>query len=131
MINDLIGLRHETAAKFFPGCKTIDCFGLFIETRKRLGLHDFADDFEWVYQEIDNQTLPLRKIAAYMKKIARRTDCPIEGDLAVLPSKATTIGLGVVVNGGILTITENGSSFWCPMVKDVKFWTPVNSSALN
>jgi hypothetical protein len=131
MINDLIGLRHETAAKFYPGCTTIDCFGLFIETRKRLGLYNFADDFEWVYQEIDNQTLPLRKIAALMKKIARRTDCPVEGDLVVLPSKSTTIGLGVVINGGILTISENGSSFWFPMIKEAKFWTPIDSSALN
>lgn len=131
MINDLIGLRHELTARFSPGCKTIDCFGLFIETRKRLGLHDFADDFEWVYQEIDSQTLPLRKIAACMKKIAQRIDRPIEGDLAVLPSKATTIGLGVVINGGILTITENGLSFWCPMIKEAKFWTPINLAALN
>lgn len=131
MVNDLIGLRHETAAKFFPGCTTIDCFGLFVETRKRLGLHDFADDFQWVYEDIEDKVLPLRRIASVMKKIARRTDFPREGDLAVLPSKNTTIGLGVVINGGILTITENGPSFWMGMANDAKFWTPIDSAVLN
>jgi hypothetical protein len=123
MINDLIGLRHETAAKFFPGCTTIDCFGLFSETRKRLGLHDFSDDFQWVYEEIIGGALPLRKIAKAMQKIARRTNEPKDGDLAVMLSEPHTMGLGVVINGGILTITEACPSFWSPMIKDAKFWT--------
>ncbi len=131
MVNDLIGLRHETAAKFFPGCTTIDCFGLFIETRKRLGLYDYEDDFQWVYEEMEGKTLPLRKIASRMKQIARRTKSPMEGDLVVLPSKSTTMGLGVVINGGILTITENGPSFWMPKTDNAKFWTPIDSVALN
>lgn len=131
MINDLIGLRHETAAKFFPGCTTIDCFALFSETRKRLGLHDYADDFQWVYEEMTGNTLPLLKIAKAMKKIACRTATPREGDLAMLPSASNTIGLGVVVNGGILTITERGASFWSPMIKEAKFWTSIDTAALN
>lgn len=131
MVNDLIGLRHETAAKFYPGCTTIDCFGLFIETRKRLGLHDYENDFQWVYEEMEEKILPLRKIASRMKKIAKRTDTPKEGDLALLPSKNTTMGIGVVINGGILTITENGSSFWTPKTDNAKFWTPIDSVVLN
>ena len=131
MVNDLIGLRHETAAKFFPGCTTIDCFGLFIETRKRLGLYDYEDDFQWVYEEMEGKVLPLRKIASRMKRMARRTNCPVEGDLVVLPSKTTTMGLGVVINSGILTITENGPSFWTPKTDNAKFWTPINPAALN
>lgn len=131
MVNDLIGLRHETAAKFFPGCTTIDCFALFSETRKRLGLHDFAEDFQWVYDEMIGKQLPLRKIAKAMKKIACRTDNPKEGDLAVFPSASHTMGLGVVINGGILTITENGPSFWSPMIKGAKYWTPIETVALN
>lgn len=131
MVNDLIGLRHETAAKFYPGCTTIDCFGLFVEVRKRLGLHDFGDDFQWVYEEMEEKVLPLRKIANRMKQIARRTNSPIEGDLVLLPSRNTTMGLGVVVNGGILTITEMGSSFWTPKTDDAKFWTPIDSAVLN
>jgi hypothetical protein len=131
MVNDLIGLRHETAAKFYPGCTTIDCFGLFIETRKRLGLHDYGDNFQWVYEEMEDKILPLRKIASRMRKIAKRTNTPKEGDFVLLPSKNTTMGIGVVIHGGILTITENGPSFWMPKTDNAKFWTPINPAVLN
>ncbi len=131
MVNDLIGLRHETAAKFFPGCTTIDCFGLFIETRKRLKLYDYEHDFQWVYEQIYGKALPLRKIAKAMKAIACRVDTPKEGDLAILQFASSTIGLGVVVNGGILTITENGPSFWSNAITGAKFWTPTEIAALN
>lgn len=131
MVNDLIGLRHETAAKFFPGCTTIDCLGLFIETRKRLGLYDYESDFQWVYQQMHEKKMPLRKIAKTMRAIAHRVDSPKEGDLAVLQSASNTIGLGVVINGGILTITEAGPSFWSNKIKNAKFWTPIEDIALN
>jgi hypothetical protein len=131
MVNDLIGLRHETAAKFSPGCTTIDCLGLFIETRKRLGLYSYEEDFQWVYEEMEGKELPLRKIAKAMKSIARRVEKPEEGDLAVMQTTSNTIGLGVVINGGILTITETGPSFWSNTIKGAKFWAPIDSPVLN
>jgi hypothetical protein len=131
MVNDLIGLRHKTAAKFFPGCTAIDCLGLFVETRKRLGLYDYESDFQWVYEQMHGEQLPLRKIAKAMRAIAQRVDSPKEGDLAVMQSASNTIGLGVVINGGILTITETGPSFWSDRIKGAKFWTPIEGIALN
>jgi hypothetical protein len=66
-----------------------------------------------------------------MRAIAQRVDSPKEGDLAVMQSASNTIGLGVVINDGILTITETGPSFWSNRIKGAKFWTPIEGIALN
>jgi hypothetical protein len=126
MINDLIGLRHETAATFSPHCKTIDCFALFSEVRHRLGMRDYYADFEWVYGEMDDGKLPLKKILRQIKQMAVPTFSPMDGDLVLLPARAFNLGLGVVINGGVLTITEKGPSFWTPIGMEAKFWTPID-----
>jgi hypothetical protein len=125
MINDLIGLRHETAAVFSPHCKTIDCFALFSETRKRLGMRDYYEDFAWVYDEMEDGILPIKKIFRKVRQIAWPTLSPLDGDLALLPARAGNLGLGVVINDGILTITESAASFWTPVMTGAKFWTPI------
>jgi hypothetical protein len=126
MINDLIGLRHETAATFFPHCKTIDCFALFSEVRKRLGMRDYYEDFAWVYSEIEEGKLPVKKIFCKVKEIARPTLSPVDGDMALLPVRSGGLGLGVVFNDGVLTITESAASFWTPIALQAKFWTPID-----
>lgn len=127
MINDLIGLRHETGAQFSSSGNTIDCLALFSETRKRLGLYDYYDDFKWVYDSRD-KCFSVIKIFRQIKKIAVQTDYPKDGDLVVLPSRPGNVGLGVVINNGILTITDRNPSFWRPMLPEAKFWTPINQS---
>jgi hypothetical protein len=131
MVNDLIGLKHELGSVFREESKSIDCFALFCEARKRMNLYDYYEDFAWVYSEITNGALPLSKIMRQIHHIATRTATPIDGDLAILPSKENVIGLGTVVGNGILTITEKTPSFWGPMIHDAKFWTPVAPCALN
>lgn len=130
MINDLIGLRHESGANFSPNKQTIDCFALFSETRRRLGLYDYYDDFKWVYNA-SSDTLPIIKIFRQIKKIAVPTNSPRDGDLVVLPAKTGGLGLGVVINDGILTITDKNLSFWRPIFLGAKFWTPINETRLN
>lgn len=116
MINDLIGLDYKAGAKYFDGCRCIDCFGLFCEVRRRLGLRDYEQDFQWVY---DAERLPVRAIVKAMREIARRTESPQDGDLAVIGGSFNRLAVGTVINGGILTIPHEARSFWSPSLFNV------------
>jgi len=69
--------------------------------------------------------LPIKKILRKVRQIAWPTLSPMDGDLALLSARAGNLGLGVVINGGILTITESAASFWTPIMTGAKFWTPI------
>ena len=119
MINDLIGLEYELGAKYFPGCTKVDCFSLFSETRRRLGLPDCEKEFEWAY---NNESLPTKAILKAIKAIARRTEQPLDGDLAVVSGGLRQIGLGAFINNGILTIAHGSKSFWTPSFAHARFY---------
>jgi len=120
MINDLIGLDYKAGARYFPGCSHIDCFALFCEARRRLGLFDYENDFQWVYE---TEKLPTKAIIKAMRTIAEKTDQPKDGDLAVIGGGLHRLGVGVVINGGILTIGHGIKSFWAPSLMNASFYS--------
>jgi hypothetical protein len=120
MINDLIGLDYEAGAKYFSGCSRIDCFALFCEARRRLGLVDYEEEFQWVYEA---EKLPVRKIIKLMREIAEEVNEPKDGDLAITNGGFYRLGVGVVINGGILTIAHGMKSFWAPSFLNASFYS--------
>lgn len=120
MINDLIGLDYEAGARYKPNCSHIDCFALFCETRRRLGLFDYEDEFQWVYE---TEKLPVRKIIKAMRGIAKETKEPKDGDMAITSGGLHRLGVGVVINGGILTIAHGTRSFWSPSFRNASFYS--------
>jgi len=123
MFNDLIGLRHKTAARFYSGCKEIDCFFLVVEARKRLGKNDDESKFMWVFDEYyENGKFPVRKILSTINSIASPTESPEDGDLALISVSMKEVGIGVYVNGGILMIGVDRTSAWMPNCKEVKLF---------
>lgn len=120
MINDLIGLDYEAGAKYCKDCRTIDCFALLCETRRRLGLKDYEEDFQWVYE---NERLPVKAIIKAMRKIAQQTDLPKDGDMAIISGGLNRLAVGVVINGGILTISHGTKSFWAPSLLNASFYS--------
>lgn len=120
MINDLIGLDYKAGARYKPNCSRIDCFALFCEARRRLGLFDYEDEFQWVYT---TEKLPVKAIIKAMRKVSVRTDTPRDGDLAITNGGFYTLGVGVVINNGILTIAHGKKSFWAPSLLNASFYS--------
>jgi hypothetical protein len=120
MINDLIGLDYEAGARYFPGCSHIDCFALFCETRRRLELFDYEEEFQWVYE---TEKLPVRKIIKAMREVTEETSEPKDGDLAITNGGLYRLGVGVAISGGILTIAHGMKSFWAPSFLNASFYS--------
>lgn len=120
MINDLIGLDYKAGARYFPGCSSIDCFALFCETRRRLGLKDYEDEFQWVYEK---DRLPVKAIIKAVREITRQTSSPQDGDMAIMGGGLNRLAVGVVINGGILTISHGTKSFWTPSLLNASFYS--------
>mgnify|MGYP007019973068 CR=1 FL=1 len=120
MINDLIGLDYKAGARYAPNCSCIDCFALLCEARRRLGLKDYEDEFQWVYE---SKRLSVKAIIKAMQKIATKTDCPRDGDMAIMGGGLHSLSVGVVVNGGILTIAHGMKSFWTPSLIGATFYS--------
>lgn len=120
MINDLIGLSYKAGARYFPGCSEIDCFALFCETRRRLGLRDYEDEFQWVYE---TNKLPVKAIIKCMREIAFKTSSPREGDMALMGGGINRLSIGVFVNAGILSIAHGAKSFWTPSIANASFYS--------
>lgn len=120
MINDLIGLNYKAGARYFPGCSHIDCFALLCETRRRLGLYDYEDEFQWVYE---TKKLPTREIIKQMRQISCKTETPADGDMALMGGGMHRLSVGVVINGGILSIAHGMKSFWTPSLLNASFYS--------
>lgn len=119
MINDLIGLDYKAGARYSPGCSCIDCFALLCETRRRLELFDYEEEFQWVYEA---KRLPVKEIIKAVRKIARQTDEPKDGDMAITGGGFYKLAVGVVINDGILSIAHGMKSFWTPSLLNASFY---------
>ena len=120
MINDLIGLEYKAGAKYQPSSPFIDCFGLLCEARRRLDLVDYEEQFQWVYEA---EKLPVKAIIKTVRKIAQQTNEPRDGDMAITGAGLHRLAVGVVINGGILTIAHGMKSFWTPSLLNASFYS--------
>jgi hypothetical protein len=115
MINDLIGLSYERRARPSDGEGKSDCFMLVCEVRRRLGLHDYEDHFKWAYDEYDSGNLPMKRVIRWLFENGKRTTVREDGNVAIiLPRPGGEIAVGVAYDGGIVTVSRNGRSYWSP-----------------
>lgn len=96
--NDLIGLEYKWGAHPVDGSGFTDCFALVMEVRKRLGLHDFYQDYSWVYEAYDCEAVSGRQILKWMWQKGQRSDTARPGALFRSPGAAQGIALAVVIN---------------------------------
>lgn len=123
MINDLIGLKHKTAARYEKNSQYIDCFFLVLEARRRLGKKDNGEKYYWVFDEYEKTgRFPVKKILKIINSIASSCEQPEDGDIAIASVSFKEIGLGVFINGGVLSIATNGRSTWTPYYEGVKLF---------
>jgi hypothetical protein len=98
MLNSLIGLEYKWGAHPNDGSGFTDCFALSMEVRRRLGLHDFYPEFQWVYSNYEEESVSGRQILQWMWQRTERTSVPIVGSLFRAPSPHGGIALATVVD---------------------------------
>jgi|694.fasta_scaffold46864_5 hypothetical protein len=93
--NDLIGLPYQWGKK--PNEGATDCLQLMSEARRRLGLYDYSQDFEWIYEKWEEEKFPGAMIARWMKENADQCDARI-GAMGYLCGNTGGLALGTVVD---------------------------------
>lgn len=125
MFSDLIGLEYQWGAKPSDNSGFTDCFGLTMEARSRLGLHDFRSDFAWLYEQYDEQTISARQIVKWLWEKGQRIDKPKEGAIFRIRSERS-IALAVVLPGdNALFIGPSQRVICAPLAKVARgkyFW---------
>jgi hypothetical protein len=121
--NDLIGLKYGWGYAPGDGTGMTDCFQLVCEMRDRMGLSDYREQFEWVYDKYTEDTFCRRLIPRWLLQYGTRLDNPKVGAVLLLPSHAGG-ALGTVVTDGALFLASSGNvvrSQW-PMGIGYYFW---------
>ncbi len=106
-MNELIGLQYKWGANPDRDKGFSDCFQLFCAVRRRLGLYDHADDFDWAYECYEENSLPALRMARWLLQNAERTDHPSSGCVTILGQRSA---LGTMVNSSIICIAPRGRS---------------------
>jgi hypothetical protein len=112
--NDLIGLQYGWGHAPWDGSGKTDCFQLVCEIRRRLGYHDYADQFDWVYDLYDEATLPKSQLARWLLEHGTRLAEPVLGAVALLPATAGH-GLGTILEDGTLFLSPRGMVVKAPL----------------
>jgi hypothetical protein len=97
--NDLIGLEHGWAGNPGDGSGRADCFLLACEVHKRLGYHDYREDFGWVFEQYTADTFPMRWIIKWLNENGSKLDQPKPHSVALLPGHIGA-ALGTVLDDG-------------------------------
>jgi hypothetical protein len=100
-LNDLIGLEHAWGGNPGDGSGKADCFLLACEVHKRLGYHDYREDFGWVFEQYTVDTFPMRWIIKWLNENGTRLRDPKPHAVALLPTTAGA-ALGTVLDNGEL-----------------------------
>ena len=79
-----------------------DCFQLSCAARRYLGLHDHSDMYAWVYEQYNEATFTVQRLARFLLTSGTRTDDPQPGDMLLMPSGQRA--LGTVTGHGTLYI---------------------------
>ena len=97
--NDLIGLEHGWGGNPGDGSGKADCFLLACEVHKRLGYHDYREDFGWVFEQYTEQTFPFRWIIKWLNENGERLKEPKPHAVVLLKSELGA-ALGTVMSNG-------------------------------
>lgn len=118
-MNDLIGLRRAWAAKPGDGSGTVDCCLLAAEVHRRLGYHDYAPDFAWVFERYTDETFPKRFIAKWLLQNGTRLKKGEPHAVVLLPgAKGGAMGT-MLDNGEVLFISERSGVVIAPLPSDL------------
>lgn len=105
-MNDLIGLRYGWGHKPGDGSGKTDCFQLTCEARKRLGLKNYQQQFDWVYQSYTEASFRYRLIVQWLRENGRRIHHATPGAVMLLPGRAG-LALATVLDDSILFIAPS------------------------
>jgi hypothetical protein len=97
--NDLIGLEHGWGGNPGDGSGKADCFLLACEVHKRLGYHDYREDFGWVFEQYTEHTFPFRWIIKWLNENGTRLAEP-KPHAVVLLDGSMGAALGTVMDDG-------------------------------
>ena len=117
-MNDLIGLRYQWESKPSDGEGLTDCFQLVCEVRRRLGLRDYAEQFEWVYRDFTSETFTVRQLLRFLQQNGERVEDTAPGDV-MLFSTTDCAALGVVTDGSVMFISPGQTVAQVPMPRGV------------
>lgn len=122
MFNDLIGLRYGWGKR--PGDESgqTDCFQLMCEARIRLGLSDYRERFQWVYDEYTESSLPPGRILRWVIDSGMRCGSRV-GAVLVLPGIRAG-ALATATDSGVLLIGPSGAVIHTPgvLTKVRSYW---------
>jgi hypothetical protein len=98
--NDLIGLKHQYAARPAEGLGYTDCWLLCMEVRKRLGLKHLEHSYPWVYEDYEEEELSIRKILRWLLSFGEKIHEPRPGAVFYLPGANSLLAMAVVADDG-------------------------------
>lgn len=117
-MNDLIGLRYQWGSKPSDGDGLTDCFQLVCEVRRRLGLRDYAEQFEWVYREFTPETFTVRQLLQFLQQNGELVEDTSPGDVMLFPT-VDCAALGVVTDSAVMFISPGQTVAQVPMPRGV------------
>ncbi len=122
MFNDLIGLRYGWGCRPGDGSERTDCFQLFCEARRRLGLSDYASRFEWVYGAYGEGSLPKGQILRWVIENSVRS-AAVPGSVIVFPGESAG-AMATITEFGVLCIGPGQNVIHAPMpsVRVHSYW---------
>jgi len=107
--NDLLFLRYGWGHAPGDGTGLTDCFQLVCEVRRRLGLRDYAPDFDWVYDTYTEATLPRMRLMRWLLEHCSRVTTPQPGDLLLCQGRAAGAFAVVSAEGGMIHLRDSGT----------------------
>lgn len=115
-MNDLIGLEYQWGANPDLLSGYCDCFQLFCAIRRRLGMKDYCEQFQWVYEQYDEQSFSWRSMKAWLNENCFPTMEVINGDVGMFIRRPA---LASVANGRIYCIAPRGRSVSMMSSRDI------------
>lgn len=106
-MNDLIGLQYEWGASPDDGKGKSDCFQLCCTIRRRLGMRDYAPNFQWAYEQYDEESFSARLLLRWLKDNCSPVEALRDGDVGMCVEKAALV---TVANGRAFCIAPRGRS---------------------
>ena len=106
-MNDYIGLQYKWAANPDINVGFSDCFQLFCAIRRRLGMRDYAEQFQWAYNKYDEQSFSHGLMLRWLLQNTSKTTELKDGDVGITIDKAA---LATVALGRIFCIAPRGRS---------------------
>jgi len=126
LCNDLIGLSYGYGHRPGDGSGQTDCFQLMCVVHQRLGMKDYADDFDWVYRHYAKESVPAIRLVRWLLQHSTASVEQQPGDVAMLPGTIAAAFATVSDVGGLVYIGNRGRVVQAPTVPpNLKLYRPL------